>query len=133
MKTVYNLMADYDRKAIMATVENAIKECSVVRFERIPKPRTGNQNRYYRALVTILSDYTGFLADEVHDLCLRYFAPKYKREINQKEHELTKKTRDMDTAEMAEYITKVRQMGDRIGCYLPTAEEYLINWQELEK
>ena len=134
MKTKFNLSVEFDRNAFKLAVERFTDAGDMVHLERIPSPRTGNQNRYYRACVKILSEYTGFTTDEAHELCLRYFATEYTKETkNGKEHTFKKRTSDMDTAEMSEYITKVRQMGDTIGCYLPTSEEYLTNWRECEK
>jgi len=132
-KNKFNLSKDFDRNVFNPLVSRLLAKRSMVRLEVIPKPRSGNQNRYYRACVKILSNYTGFSTDEVHDLCLRYFSTEYTKETNTgKEHTFKKTTSQMDTKEMSEYITKVRQMGDSIGCYLPTADEYLTNWKECE-
>jgi len=134
MKTQFNLDNAFDRNVFNPLVSKFLANRAMVRLEVIPKPRSGNQHRYYRAILKILSDYTGFTTDEAHELCLRYFATEYTKETkNGKEHTFKQRTSDMDTAEMSEYITKVRDMGDTIGCYLPTADEYLTNWQECEK
>ena len=129
----FNLNADFDRNKFNALVSSFNESRAMVRLEVIPKPRTGNQNRYYRALLNILSEFTGFTTDEVHKLCLDYFSTEYVKETKSgKKHTLKKTTSQMDTKEMSEYITRVRQMGDTIGCYLPTADEYTTNWKECE-
>ena len=132
-KTKFNLSAEFDTNAFKARCEALLSQGAMVRLEVIPKPRSNNQNRYYRACVKLLSDFTGFSTEEVHKLCLRYFSTEYtKQTTGGKEHTFKKTTSQMDTKEMSEFITKVRQMGDSIGCYLPTADEYTTNWKECE-
>lgn len=134
MKTVFNLSATFDKNAFMAAVDKFASAGDVVKLERIPPPRTNSQNRYYWALVAILSDFTGYESDEVHNLCIEHYAPEYTRVSNSgKENTFKLSTSKMDTKQMTDYINSIRTMGDRIGCYLPTADEFRTNWQQIEK
>jgi len=131
MKTVYNLSAEYDRNAFNQRCEALMNAGDVIRLERVPKPPTGNQNRFYWALIGIISDATGFSTDEAHTVCKREAGLYYTKEANRK-HKFLRSTADLDTKEMSDYIEKVREIGTAIGCYMPTADEYVQNWAKIE-
>jgi len=127
---VFDLSGEFYRNALAQAVKTATERGDIVRFERVPKPRSTNQNRYYWAMMAIISDYTGFTVEESHIICKRYAKLFYTKNGN-KQHVFLKSTADLDTVEMTEYITKVRDLGDSMGCYLPSSEEFLTNWKEI--
>ena len=131
MKTVYNLKSEIDRKAFNQRILSLLESGDVVRLERVPSPRTTNQNRYYWALIKIISDSTGFSRDEAHAVCKRESGLVYTKSASKK-HKFLRSTADLNTKEMSEYIDKVREIGSNIGCYMPSADEYFQHWAEID-
>lgn len=102
----------------------------IVELKKIRKPRTINQNKFLHVLITLFGIETGYTIEESKTLLKR----KCEFMRYEKNGEVfLKRTRDFDTKELSEFITWIRNYAGMHGIYLPSAEEYLRNWAEIEK
>ena len=71
--------------------------------------RTLPQNRYlYGVVFKSLSDSTGYTKEAIHEFCIDEFAPLHFVEAFGKIMEKKKRTSEMDTKEMTEFIDSIR-------------------------
>ena len=103
-------------------------------FEKLenlkPKKRTLTQNRYLHLIISLLAIETGYNLDEAKILL--------KRECNfmiyeKNGNKFLKRSRDLDTKELTDWIEWIRNYAGTNGIYLPTPDDYQRNWAEIEK
>ena len=91
-------------------------------LERKKKQRSLNQNAYYWGVViALVSERTGYTADEAHDAMRMKFLKDYKGNL-----ESIKSTTSLSTVEMEEYLSKIRQFAsdpDELDIYIPEPNE----------
>ena len=100
--------------------------------KKVSQQRTNLQNRYMWGLYGLLSDYTGFTTQEIHDMMRGLFLFKMVV-IGETEIKVLISTTTLTTMEEAEYIEKFRewQREHLPECYLPTPDEWK-RWEEGE-
>lgn len=108
----------------LKTLSNVYK----VEIKRDRSNRSGNQNRYYWGVVIqMISDYTGFFPDEVHELLKGKFL-KYDlvfKSTGQAET-ISRSTTDLDTYEFEQYLEKCRiYAASEIEIVIPLPNECL--------
>ena len=102
-------------------VERAIKELEPNKKYNIyilekGRKRTLSQNAYMWAVpVQIISDYTGYEKEAVHEYLIDRFAPLKFVEAFGKIIETKKRTSDMTTVEFMNYIEKIRMFSLETG------------------
>ena len=90
----------------------------VVRKER--SERSNNQNKYYHGVVVkMLSDFTGYDRDEVHEILKHEFLKK----VNTGGFEYVKSTAKLSTVEFEEYLDKIKTWASMLGCVIPDPNE----------
>ncbi len=102
----------------------------VIELKKIRKKRTINQNAYLHCLITLFGIELGYTIEEAKTLL--------KRECEFMRYEkkgavYLKQTRGMNTKELSDFITWIRNFAGKAGMYLPTAEDYQRNWIEIER
>lgn len=83
--------------------------------------RTIEQNRLYWKILAIVSDYTGYEKDELHEIFKYKFLKRSKQDENTGEiFEYIKTTTKLKIPEFSDYIDKVkRYCTTNLGCKLP--------------
>jgi len=126
----YDLSNEFKQRQFLAECKKHMEQQSYVTLERVPKPRTTNQNKYVHAIFGLLAAYTGFTVDEVKELAKRKFAERYEKNGVT----FMRGTSEMSTADMTVFIDKLRKWGNEdIGCYCPSADEWAVNWKEIDE
>lgn len=92
------------------------------------KERSTSQNKYYFGVVLkILSEYTGFTSDEMHEIIKHNFLKTIKiidTKDGYKEFESSKSTRNLSTVEFENLMTDIRQWASiDLACYIPEPNE----------
>ena len=102
----------------------------IVELKKCMKPRTLQQNKFLHLLITLFAIETGYTLDEMKTLLKR----KCDFMVYEKSGEkFLKKTSDLDVPELASFITWIRNYAGMQGIYLPTSDDYLRNWTEIER
>ena len=102
----------------------------MIELRKINKPRTIQQNKFLHVLITLFAIETGYTSDEAKTLLKRECEfMRYEKNGNI----FLKRTRDLDTKYLAEFITWIRNYAGMNGIYLPSSDEYFRNWSEIEK
>jgi len=87
--------------------------------------RSTQQNRYLWGVVyKILSDYTGYTVEEMHEYCKMKFLPKHIDITNKRTGEIDSQTVGgstvkLTTIEFAEYVGQLQKLGADLGCVVP--------------
>lgn len=92
--------------------------------EKIKKPRTRKENRYYWGVVIkLLCETTGYIDNEMHDALRMLFL----RDTDKKIPTL-RSTTALTTIEFEEYLEKIRQWAmEKLNCYIPLPNEVEFN------
>ena len=101
-----------------------------VRIEKIAKRRTSNQNSYLHVLITMFAIEVGNTLSEMKtDLKRECDFMVYRKNSNQ----YLKRSSDLDTKEMTDWIDWIRNKAGMNGIYLPTPDDYHRNWEQIEQ
>lgn len=96
-----------------------------------PKPiRSTRQNRYLHSIIAIYAIETGYTLEEMKKVlkedCHFMMYEKNGREF-------PKSSAGLDTKEMTDWISWIRNSAGVNRIYLPTADEFHLNYAEIEK
>jgi hypothetical protein len=116
---------DFDRQ-IAQMKDGWEMELSVSRRRATRSPQA---NAYYWGVVLqLLSEFTGYTVEEMHDICKAKFLPK-KLAIADSNGEVVGEfvlggsTRTLNTNEFYEYVERIRQWSAELDCYIPDPNE----------
>jgi hypothetical protein len=101
---------------------------SIIELKEKRKKRSVNQNSYMHVLFGLYGLHFGYTIDEVKTMIKRELKFYYKK----KGFIFLKRTSEANSKELADFIEKFRNFSSLNGCYLPTANEYLINYAEID-
>ena len=94
-----------------------------VTFSKPTKPRSNRQNKYmWGVLYRDVATETGHTTEEIHVFCKDKFLPRQFVIIAGEERNVPKSTKDLTTAEMEQYLERVRAWAAqelRLGIPLP--------------
>ena len=100
-----------------------------VRIEKVAKRRTTSQNSYLHILITMFAIEIGNTLEEMKvDLKRDCHFMVYKK--NGKTY--LKKSSNLDTKEMTDWIDWIKHKAGMNGVYLPEADDYHRNWEQIE-
>lgn len=119
----YDLSNQHDLNKFKARVDKLIADKKKVELKAIKEVRTIKQNAYVHVLFTLYGIEVGLTIEESKTLVKRNcpFGTYEKNGMR-----FLKRTRDMDTKEMTEFIEWFRTWSAQQGIYLPTSEEYIM-------
>jgi hypothetical protein len=98
-----------------------------INIQRLKDGRSGNQNRYYWAVVvSVLASELGYFKDEMHDILRRKFLGYTKPNPATGEEEwFAKSTTTLNTQEMEEYLESIRVWAiNALDIYIPLPNEF---------
>ena len=101
-----------------------------VRIDKIQRKRTIRQNAFLHVLISLFAIETGYTLDEAKTLLKRKAECMIYTKHNEK---FLKRTRDLDTKELSEFIEWIRNYSGQQGFYLPNADEYLRDWERIDQ
>ena len=94
------------------------------------KPRTIQANKYLHVLIALYAINTGYTLDEMKIVLKRecYFMTYEKNGVK-----FLKKSSELNTKELSDWIEWIRNKAGMEGLYLPSAEDHHRNWEEIEQ
>lgn len=101
-----------------------------IELTEIRPKRTIRQNSYLHVVISLFAIEIGNNLDEMKtDLKRACEFMRYTKNGNQ----YLKRTRDMNTQELTEFIEWIRDYAGKQGLYIPTADEYIMHQFEIDK
>jgi NAD/NADP transhydrogenase beta subunit len=121
---IYDTSQELEKKKYLAQAIYLAEKGFVVDLTRKLEKRTVTQNSYLHAIIQMFAIHTTNNLDDTKQLLKRacHFMHTFDGE-NIK----TKRTRDLDTKQMTDFIEWIRTFAGMQGCYIPTADEYKLN------
>lgn len=127
-----DLSKEIDQKRAKSYLDNLMEKGSRIELKKVVSKRTTSQNSYLHVCLTIFSKETGYTISESKDL-FSDMLPELML-YDKKGRTFRRSTSDLSTAELSEFIEKVREVcNNQLGIYVPDAEEYLISKFEIER
>lgn len=106
----------------------------VIQVKKNRAIRSLSYNKYYHFVVNVIATHTGLSHDELHE-ALKY---KFNRTTiffpDGSSEQIGKTTSDLDVAEMAGYVNRVKQFAlDNLGIIIPDLKDVdYMKWMEAE-
>jgi len=115
-----------DRSAFDDAVGKLPDGAYVLSLEDEKEHRSNSANRmYFGAVVTAISEHTGYTKDEIHDILKYKFARRSLVDPKTGEIlEVTKGTSEMKKEDFAEYVDNCIRWAAELGIYINTQEDY---------
>lgn len=125
-----NLSNTYDKERAKTRLKVLIDKGAKIELTEIKGKRTIRQNSYLHVCISLFAIEYGYNLDEAKTLLKRQCEfMKYSKNGQL----FLKRTREMDTKELTEFIEWIRNYSSQQGLYLPTSEEYLLHRFEIDK
>lgn len=104
-----------------------------VEVKKWKKDRSKAQNRLYWMWMTIISDHTGYIKEELHTTFRdKYLGYEIKKTVRNKEIKYLRSTTDLDTKEFTDYLNVIELFTNtEIEINLPHPED--IYWEAMGK
>lgn len=101
-----------------------------IELTEVRSKRTVRQNSYLHVCISLFAIEVGNNLDEMKtDLKRECEFMRYEKNGNS----YLKRTRDMDTKELTEFIEWIRTFAGKQGLYIPSSEEYIMNRFEIDR
>ena len=133
---MYDLSSDFQRKAILARIDNLLEKGAVVELTE-KTFRSPNQNRYLHLLIGVVAMETG---NSLEDAKVCYFKRLcnpdifvVKKDVMGNEIEVLRSSADISKEQMSVAIDRFKRWGYENGMYMPSPEdESLLRQIEIE-
>tara|TARA_R110000823_G_scaffold250172_3_gene373331 strand:- start:767 stop:1180 length:414 start_codon:yes stop_codon:yes gene_type:complete len=126
----YNLSIKSDQNKFTIKAEYLKANGKEVELKAIRKSRTLSQNKYLHVCITLFAIEFGWTIEEAKTHLKR----KCSFMVYQKKNEsYLKRTRDMNTKELTDFVEWIRDFSALQGCYIPDPEEYKANQFEIDR
>ena len=120
----FNLSKEIDTERFRLRSRQLIKSGSPVELKQIRKTRSIAQNSYFHVVVSLYAIHFGYTLYEAKiDLKRGCHFMKYE---NRGKMYLVQ-TSKQNTKELSQFIEWIRNLAGQNDCYIPTAEEYLLD------
>src|SRR5690606_35147705 len=126
MKLVIDFSKESDKRRLYGELKRLKQTSYLIELKKYRDNRSNNQNAYYWGVVLkILSDFTGFEPDEMHEvLKAKFIKPKQRELPNGEIVDLPVSTKDLNTEEFENYLGLVRRFADiELHCIIPLPNE----------
>lgn len=121
----YDLNNPLDANRFRARVQALENGKKVVELKAVKPTRTLSQNAYLHVCITLFGIEFGYHLEDAKNLLKRACSFMHYLDDNGNVH--TRKTRELDTKQLTEFIDYIRTFSAMQGCYIPTADEYIQN------
>ena len=127
---ILDLSEEHDKQAYKDYCNKLLNKSAKVEIKEIKNKRTLSQNAYLHVIITLYAIEIGFTIEEAKT--------NLKRQCNfmtyiKNDMPYLKRTRDLDTKQLTEFIDWIRNYAGQIGIYLPSPEGYLISKYQIDK
>ena len=126
----YSTSKPIERKKAIVRFKMLLEQEKDIELKEVRKKRTIKQNSYLHVVISLFAIEFGYTLEEAKTHLKRCCSFM----VYQKDGEsFLKRTRDMNTKELTEFIEWVRNYSAEKGCYIPSAEEYLENQYSIDR
>ena len=101
-----------------------LSQKGIIELKKVRKVRSLSQNAYLHVCITLYAINFGSTLNEAKT-DLKRMCPFMVYEKNSKKY--LKETHKLDSKEMTNFIDWIRNHSSQQGCYIPSANEYLLN------
>ena len=126
----YDLKNPLEQRKAMQQLDYLTSNGAVVELTEKRKKRSIPQNSYLHVVITLFAIEVGYTLDEAKTVLKRECSFMVYDKEGMK---FLKRTRDLNTKELTDFIEWIREYAGKIGIYIPTSEDYLINQIEIDK
>lgn len=127
---IYDLSDDFELKKAEAYFKASCEAKGKIKMSNIKNKRSVTQNAYLHVCISLYAINFGLNIEEAKtDLkrCCHFMV------YEKKNNKYLKRTRDMDSKELTDFIEWIRTYASKHGCYIPSSEEYLQNQFSINK
>jgi len=114
-----------DKELLQEKLESLKVGMYTLHLKKKSRLRSNQQNRYLRALYTIVSGDTGWEVEEIHAHMGQEFL-LIEKKISDRIVRFVRSTASLDTKEMTEFIEKVRKFWAEEGILLPSPDDWYL-------
>ena len=125
---IFSLPKDIER--FKFEVDIALGEQGIYELKKKREKRTLKQNSYLHVLIALFAIEIGLTLNESKTDLKRYCSFMW---YEKKEVKYLKESSKLNTKELSDWITWIRNYAANNCIYLPSADEYGRNWVEFEK
>jgi hypothetical protein len=121
---IYDTSNELEVNKLLSRLDALLSKKCIIELTEKKKTRTLSQNSYLHVCITLFAIESGNHLDDAKQLLKRacHFMHTFDGENTK-----TKRTRDLDTKQMTEFIEWIRRFASMQGCYIPTPDEYIQN------
>lgn len=127
---IFDLSNSLDKHKASVKLLELIDNGKVIELTEKRKKRTIQQNKYLHVVITLFAIEVGYTLDESKTVLKRecYFMVYEKEDMK-----FLKRTRDLNTKELTDFIEWIITYAGKMGIYIPSSEEFLLSQFEIEK
>ena len=114
-----------DKEILQKKLESLKDGLYTLHLTKKSRLRSNQQNRYLRALYTIVSNETGYSEDDVHAMMGQRFL-LIEKKVGVHIMKFVRSTASLDSKEMTDHIEKVRKFWGDEGIFLPEADDWYL-------
>ena len=126
----YNLENSFDVERAKTYFNKLLSDKSKIEIIKNREVRTIKQNAYLHVCITLFGINFGYTIEEAKTHLKRTCNFMTYEKNNEK---FLRKTSELDTLELTVFIDWIRNYSSDNGCYIPDANEYLMNKFEIDK
>jgi len=127
---ILDLSNDVDRMQLAKKLEVYLKEQNRIELKLVREKRSIRQNSYLHICIALFGIEFGYTIDESKTLLKRECPFMIYEKQNKK---FLKKTSEMDSKELTDFIDWIRNYAGMQGLHIPDADQYLHNQHEIDK
>ena len=110
-------------------LEKLISSGDIVDLKKVAKKRTVRQNSYLHKLFTLWGSEIGYTTEEAKQVIKAQLGYTYEKNGQT----FYSHTSGMDTKELTTFIDRFRNLASSQGVYLPSSDEYGLNYAYFEQ
>ena len=127
---IFDLSSKFGAQKAREKLKEYFDKGYTVKIERIRQKRTLRQNSYLHVVIQLYAIHLGYTLDEAK-LFLKRNCDFMRYEKGGEE--FYRRTRDLDTKECTMFIEWIRNRSSQEGYYIPSANESLQSWDEIQE
>jgi len=127
---IYDLSNNIDKNKAAYKFHKMVEEGKVIELTTKKKKRTINQNKYLHVAITLFAIEVGYTLEEAKTVLKRECSfMRYDKE----DHVFLKRTRDLNTTELAEFLEFIIQFAAKMFITIPSSEGYISNQIDIDR
>jgi len=127
---IYDLANNEDKNKAAYKFKQLAEDGKVIELTEKRKKRSVNQNAYLHVCITLFAIDVGYTLEESKTVLKRECSfMRYTKDGNV----FLKRTRDLDTKELTDFIEFIIDFAGVQGISIPTSEEYILNHIQIDQ